>query len=136
MITNDDLSAIPMNRFGIKTIAVAPHLSLVEARAKFIKDPDWTWCDGKGKKFMHRMLRQKLLLEDAYFEEHIDQAINSNQRWNDFIDDCVIFAVLDEVITSNPMILLHPSCSVAINHPQMPPFNKKLTLVEGISSLN
>ena len=129
-------SAIPMDRFGIKTLAVTEHEVLIKAREKFLHDPDWTWCGGRGKKFMHQMLKKNLLIEDAYFEAHIDEAIDTNQRWQDFISDCVIFAVLDEVITKAPVQLLHPSCSENISHPKMPPFKAKLTLIDGIASLN
>jgi hypothetical protein len=129
-------SAIPMDRFGIRTLAVTQHESLVKAREKFLNDPDWTWCGGKGKKFMHKMLKKNLLDEDAYFDAHIDEAVDTNQRWNDFIDDCIIFAVLDEVITNNPVQLLHPSCAEKVSHPKMPPLKLRLSVVEGIPSLN
>jgi len=129
-------SAIPMERFGIQTLVLTRHQQLIGIREAFLNDPDWSWCGGKGKKFMHRMLKKDLLFEDAYFEAHIDEAVESNQRWVDFMDDCVIFAVLDEVITSNPVQLLHPSCVENISHPEMPPFKQKLTLIEGIGILN
>jgi hypothetical protein len=129
-------SAIPMERFGIQTLVLTRHQQLIGIREAFLNDPDWSWCGGKGKQFMHQMLKKTLLVEDAYFETHIDEAIDSNQRWVDFMDDCVIFAVLDEVITSNPLLLLHPSCFDNISHPKMPPSNVKPSLIEGISALN
>lgn len=129
-------SAIPVERFGIQTLVLTQHQQLNEMREAFLNDPDWSWCGGKGKQFMHRMLKKTLLLEDAYFEAHIDEAINSNQRWLDFMDDCVIFAVLDEVVTNNPLLLLHPSCYDSVSHPKMPPLKIKPSLIEGIEILN
>ena len=129
-------SAIPMDRFGIKTLAITQHEFLLKAREKFLNDPDWTWCGGRGKKFMHQMLKNNLLVEDAYFETHIDEAVNTNQRWNDFINDCVIFSALDEVVTSNPVLLLHPSCIDNIGHHKIPPLNIKPSLIEGIEILH
>lgn len=129
-------SLVPMERFGIKTVVLTQHESLDEIRDKFENDPDWTWCGGHGKKFMHQMLKKSLLAEDAYFDAHIDQAVNSNQRWSDFMDDCVLYAVLDSVINEAPMMLIHPSCVDNIRHPEMPPFTIKPTLIDGIEILH
>ena len=129
-------SAIPMDRFGIKTLVLTQHQQLIDIRKAFINDPDWSWCGGRGKRFMHQMLKKDLMAEDAYFEAHIDEAIESNPRWVNFMDDCVIFAVLDEVITSNPLLLLHPSCIDNVSHPKMPPVDIKPSLIEGIEILH
>jgi len=129
-------SAIPMSRFGIQTLVLTQHQQLIDIREAFLNDPDWSWCDGKGKQFMHQMLKKDLMAEDAYFETNIDEAIESNQRWVDFMNDCVIFAVLDEVITSNPLLLLHPSCVDNVSYPKMPALNIKPSLIDDIGVLN
>lgn len=129
-------SAIPMNRFGINSIVMTEHKNLEETRKKFLHDPDWSWCDGRGKKYLHSLLKQNLLSEDAYFESHIYEALQTNQRWVDFMTDCMIFAVLDEVLTENPLVLLHPSCVGRSQHPKMPPLKVKATVIDGISILN
>ena len=129
-------SAIPMSRFGIQTLVLTQHQQLIDIREAFLNDPDWSWCDGKGKQFMHQMLKKDLMAEDAYFETNIDEAIVSNQRWVNFMNDCVIFAVLDEVITSNPLLLLHPSCVDNVSYPKMPALNIKPSLIDDIGVLN
>ena len=129
-------SAIPMSRFGIQTLVLTQHQQLIDIREAFLNDPDWSWCDGKGKQFMHQMLKKDLMAEDAYFETNIDEAIESNQRWVDFMNDCVIFAVLDEVITSNPLLLLQPSCIDNVSYPKMPALNIKPSLIDDIGVLN
>jgi len=129
-------SAIPMSRFGIQTLVLTQHQQLIDIREAFLNDPDWSWCDGKGKQFMHQMLKKDLMAEDAYFETNIDEAIESNQRWVDFMNDCVIFAVLDEVLTSNPLLLLHPSCIDNVSYPKMPALNIKPSLIDDIGVLN
>jgi hypothetical protein len=133
---NEIQSAINMHRFGINTLVMTQHKILVEIREKFLNDPDWSWCHGRGKKYLHGMLHKKLLAEDAYFESNIDEAVNTNQRWNDFMDDCAIFAVLDEVITQNPLLLLHPSCVENFQHPKMPPLKVKATIIDSIASIH
>ena len=109
-------SAIPMDRFGINTLAITQHEFLIEAREKFLNDPDWTWCEGRGKKYMHQILKENLLAEEAYFEAHIEEAIEGNQRWMNFIDDCVIYAVLDEVIKDDFLLLSFSSSINNVSH--------------------
>lgn len=129
-------SAIPMDRFGIQTLVLTQHEQLIDLREEFINYPDWIWCEGRGKRFMHQMLKKNLLAEDAYFEAYTEEAIESNQRWINFMDDCVIFAVLDEVITSNPLLLLHPSCFENIGHQKIQSSKVKPSLIDGIGILN
>jgi hypothetical protein len=129
-------SAIPMDRFGIQTLVLTQHEQLIDLRKEFINSPDWIWCEGRGKRFMHQMLKKNLLAEDAYFEAHTEEAIESNQRWMNFMDDCVIFAVLDEVITSNPLLLLHPSCFENVGHQKIQSFKVNPSLIDGIDILN
>jgi hypothetical protein len=99
----------------------------------FKEDPDSAWCDGLGKKYMYLMLKQNLLAEDAYFESHIDEAVTSNERWMNFMDDCAIYAVLNEVLTGEPIKLVHPSCFDDIGHPDMKKLNQHPTLIQGIN---
>ncbi len=74
----DIYSAIPMDRFGINTVVLTRHKELIDIREVFMNDPDWAWCEGKGKRFMHQMLKKDLVAEDAYFEANIDEAIDTN----------------------------------------------------------
>lgn len=135
-MSNDIYSAVYMAPHGISTLAIVPHQHLEDLRKSFISEPDSVWCNGRGKNYMHAMLKRDLLVEDAYFEAHIEEAVSTNSRWDDFLQDCAIFAVLDEVLTGNPLLLLHPSCMKNIQHPDMPPIKQKLSLIDGIGIIN
>jgi hypothetical protein len=78
IMKQDIYSAIPMDRFGINTVVLTRHKELIDIREVFMNDPDWAWCEGKGKRFMHQMLKKDLVAEDAYFEANIDEAIDTN----------------------------------------------------------
>ena len=127
-------SAIPMDRFGIKTLALTPHRKIEDIRDKFIHSPDNSWFSGCGKKVMHKFLKSSLLDEDAYFNEHLDEAISTNQRWTNFIDDCVIFAVLDMIVNQGQLILLHPSSYEEYSFANKISSDVKPELVYGIES--
>jgi len=125
-----------MGQFGIKATVMTPHETLEYLRDKLESDPDKSWCDGRGKKFMHSKLKQALIKEDAYFDAHLEEAVSTNQRWIDFMDDCAIFAVLSSVLSGNPLGLLHPSCFGSQMFSNKLDVNKKPSLVHGIPVLN
>lgn len=126
-------SAVLMDCLKIKTVVLTNHDDLLYMHKCFKEDPDSAWCDGLGKKYMYLMLKQNLLAEDAYFESHIDEAVTSNERWMNFMDDCAIYAVLNEVLTGEPIKLVHPSCFDDIGHPDMKKLNQHPTLIQGIN---
>lgn len=101
-------SAVPMHRFGINTVVLTEHKGLEAIRKRFKRAPDTAWAGGKGKTYMYQQLLSNLLAEDRYFDANPQQAVSSNPRWNDFMDDCVILAVLDAVLNGAPMELMHP----------------------------
>lgn len=132
---NNDItySAVLMDCLNIKTMVLASHDYLVYMHKCFKEDPDSVWCDGLGKKYLHLMLKDNLLAEDAYFENHIEEAVVTNQRWVNFMDDCAIYAVLNEVMTGEPIKLLHPSCFDNFGHPDMKKVERRPMLIEGIA---
>lgn len=103
------LSAVSMTQYGINMCVLTEHNGLEQARIDFETKPDSIWMGGKGKEFLHKVLKERLLKEDAYFTKHPKQADVRNQRWSDFCDDCVNFAVLASVLYGTPVHLVHPS---------------------------
>ena len=103
------LSAVSMFQYGIKTVVLTEHKNLEEIEKMFLAEDDSKWMGGKGKKFLHGWLKVNLLKEDKYFTKHTDEADVNNQRWSNFCDDCVNFAVLTSVLYKTPVHLVHPS---------------------------
>jgi hypothetical protein len=102
-------SAVDMNRYGINTVVLTEHEGLEAMYKRFESTPDASWGEGKGKAYMFQQLLSRLQAEDRYFDANPKQAVASNPRWRDFMDDCVILAVLGAVVHDMPLVLMHPT---------------------------
>ncbi len=101
-------SAIDMSRYGIGTVVLTEHDGLDRMMLEFATKPDEIWCDGRGKKYLHKMLRKQLLKEDKYFDKNPVAIQRNSKRWLNFLDDCVVFATLNAFLFDQPVFLVHP----------------------------
>jgi hypothetical protein len=103
-------SAISMAELGIDSVVLTPHENLEKILVEFNNEPDFIWAGGKGKKFLYESLYETLKHEDSVFTATPSITKENPKRWVNFMDDCVIFAVLHSVLTDQPIKLIHPSC--------------------------
>lgn len=103
-----NLVAISMNQYGVKTIVNTQLETLEETIKDFDSGNDAEYFGGKGRKALYEYLLNWLRFEDAYFDSHTWKAVRGNKRWENFMDDCVIFAALDAVLLKRPIHLVHP----------------------------
>ena len=101
-------SAIDMSRYGIGTVVLTEHDGLDRMMLEFATKPDDIWCEGRGKKYLHKMLRKQLLKEDKYFDKNPKAIQRNSERWINFLDDCVLFATLNAFLFDEPVFLVHP----------------------------
>lgn len=101
-------SAIDMSRYGIGTVVLTEHDGIDRMMLEFATKPDDIWCEGRGKKYLHKMLRKQLLKEDKYFDKNPKAIQRNSERWINFLDDCVIYAILSSYIFDEPIYLVHP----------------------------
>jgi len=101
-------SAVVMRRYGINTVVLTDHSELEATVELFSTTPDTEWFEGKGKAYMYKELLARLQAEDRYFEAYTQQAVSSNPRWRNFLDDCVILAALGAILYGSPIELIHP----------------------------
>lgn len=106
--TKKPKSAVDMSRYGIGTVVLTEHEGLDEMMREYATTPDEIWCEGRGKKYLHKMLRKKLLKEDKYFDKNPKAIQRNSERWENFMDDCVIYATLNSFLFDQPVYLLHP----------------------------
>lgn len=104
------MSAVPMQWLGINTVVLTQQERLERLRQEYLCKPDHVWMNGRGKRYMRDQLAATLKAEDEYFDRNLPLAVEGNQHWDDFIDNCVIYAVLCSVLDDKPLVLLHPSC--------------------------
>jgi len=127
-------SAVPMHALGISVVVLTEHKRLEETRSEFLQKPDSIWMGGRGKNHMRNYLDVALRAQDKYFDQNPLEAVSENQRWNDFLDDCVIYAVLCSVLDDEPLALLHPSVwnEQYAGRPSLRNASAKATLIPGV----
>ena len=101
------MSAVDMTTYGIGTVVLTEHEGLDRMMREYATTPDEIWCDGRGKKYLHKMLRKHLLKEDEYFNKNPKAIQRNSERWANFMDDCVIFATLNAFLFDQPVYLVH-----------------------------
>jgi hypothetical protein len=101
-------SAIDMSRYGIGVVVLTEHESLEKMMRDYAFKPDKIWCDGLGKKHLHKMLQKQLSKEDKYFDKNKNEINRNSQRWTNFMDNCVIYATLSSYLFDEPLYLIHP----------------------------
>ena len=89
------------------------------------------------KLYVFEQVKALLLKEDAYFNEHLDEAVSTNKRWSKFCDDCIELATLDQYLFGNPICLLHPDSYMKgmIGNPLDPEWMEGPDLISGIPVL-
>ncbi len=106
--TNKAMSAVDMSTYGIGTVVLTEHEGLEKMMREYATQPDEIWCDGRGKKYLHKVLRKQLLKEDQYFDKNPNAIQRNSERWENFMDDCVLFATLNAFLFGQPVFLVHP----------------------------
>ena len=84
--TNKAMSAVDMSTYGIGTVVLTEHEGLDRMMREYATMPDQIWCDGRGKKYLHKMLRKQLLKEDKYFDKNPKAIQRNSERWAIFMD--------------------------------------------------
>lgn len=99
---------VDMNQYGIETVVVANFDELESIRHRFNTSPDNTFFNGEGKAAMYEWLLGSVRDEDTYFNKHLELVSSSNERWLNFLADCLILAVLCTCLHGTPIQLIHP----------------------------
>jgi hypothetical protein len=135
--TEKQYSALSMAQYGISAVILTEHENFEKQITNFEIKPDAVWCNGRGKKYLHNLLKKNLKSEDCFFSKNTHLMTTKNQRWTDFCDDCVIFATLSSYLFDTPIHFIHPSVyeeflggSINIAPPQRP------SVIDGIANLH
>ena len=91
---------ISMLPFGINTVVGATQAKIDMYFNKFATEPDHLFGAGAGKKLFLQQLKQELIQLDKFFEKSLMNGVMHKQRWFDFMEDCVILAVLDSYMNN------------------------------------
>ena len=104
---NTAMSVLYMGNYGIKTAVLTSHEKFDLYISGYEEDGLNQWPELR-KQYVFERVKALLLKEDAYFNQHLDQAVSGNKRWDEFCDDCIELATLDQYFFGKPIFLLHP----------------------------
>jgi len=105
--TEKVVRAVDMSQYGIvDTVVLTEHCVFNEMKREYAIEPDTVWCNGLGKKYLHKMLRKHLLKEGKFFNNNLQLAQRNSVRWIDFCHKCVIFVTLNSYLYQQPIYLL------------------------------
>ena len=136
-LTNKVMSAVDMRIYGIDTVVLTEHEELERMMREYASKPDEIWCDGRGKKYLHKFLRKKLVKENRHFDKNPKEIQRNSKRWANYMDDCVIFATLNAFLFDQPVYLVHPQSysNLIAEAPVNATAGELPTLIEDICSL-
>lgn len=104
---HEAVSAIAMTVHGINAYALSTQTELESIRRTLLTLPDSAWGEGLGKQHLQQQLHVQLKKENEYFLNNPRQVNYDSERWTEFMDDCIFYAVLHSVVTGAPIILVH-----------------------------
>jgi hypothetical protein len=108
--------AISMGELGIATVVLTSKEDIEATMHEFTVSPDYVWCNGRGKRYLYKSLKEELQGLDKHFNSNPAYVTAMNQKWTDFCDDCVVLYVLDALLFNKPFLLIHPESYVANIH--------------------
>ena len=99
------IKIIAMQSYGINTSVETTEERINWYLNEYATQPDMRF-GGVGKKKLMKYTYECLLREDRYFSKHIQAALIEHQRWQDFLEDCIIYATLNYFLNGVPLQLL------------------------------
>ena len=103
-----DQIAINMCTYGIKTFVQTSKERIEFLLNSYSTEPDKKFGGGIGKSRLMESMWQCINHEDRYFSLHLAAGHPEPQRWQDFLDDCVVYATLYSFFDDKPLLLLEP----------------------------
>ncbi|MEI6834924.1 MAG: hypothetical protein WCL28_13120 [bacterium] len=96
---------IDMTYYGITTVVGATQEKIDWYMNAYATQPDKRFGDGVGKKKLMIYTLKCIKHEDRYFNQSPVLPALEQQRWLDFLEDCIIFATLHSFFNKVPVPL-------------------------------
>jgi alpha-D-ribose 1-methylphosphonate 5-phosphate C-P lyase len=111
-ITHKETTAINMLPYGIEVLAVCTESKIDYYMNEYRTQPDKKFGAGRGKRLLQNEILRRIISEDIYFTRHPAAQLFENNRWNEFIEDCIIYATLtnylDGIVIDMQKLSPHP----------------------------
>ena len=98
---------IDMSKYGLTTV-VGTYKSRLDWYAnEYATQPDRKFGGGAGKKVLMEHTYREILMQDKYFNNSSSMASpNAYVHWQNFLEDCIIYATLEAHFSGNPVPLV------------------------------
>lgn len=96
---------IDMNYYGVTTLVGATQEKIDRYMNEYATQPDKSFGGGVGKKKLMKYMLQCIEQEDHYFNQSPILPALEQQRWLDFLEDCVIYSTLHSFLNKVPVPL-------------------------------
>ncbi len=105
----NDTVVINMTQYGINTLVETTEKKINFYLNEYKTQPDKRFGGGVGKKALMAFTFEAIQKEDIFFSENLNAAMTMPQRWDDFLEDCIIYATLHSHFNNTaPMTILEP----------------------------
>jgi hypothetical protein len=105
----NDTIVINMTQYGINTFVETTEKKINFYLNEYKTQPDKRFGGGVGKKALMAFTLESIQKEDIFFSKNLNAAITMPQRWDDFLEDCIIYATLHSYFNNIvPSTLLEP----------------------------
>ena len=98
--------AISMTGYGLATIVQTSQEKIDWYMNEFATQPDKKFGGGIGKDALLEYLGHSLMTEDDFFNELGFNQLEYPGRWQDYLDDCVVFACLHSYLNGIDLPIL------------------------------
>jgi hypothetical protein len=103
---NPSTVTIDMMAHGIKTLVTTTQEKIDFYMDDYKNLPDASFASGRGKMALKNHIHQGILVVDAYFDCTPDAIKYQPKLWNDFLEDCIVFATLHAHLSGEPLPLV------------------------------
>lgn len=98
--------AIDMTGYGLAVIVQTTREQILSCVHEFATQPDEKFGGGRGKDALLEYLGHSLMMEDDFFHESGFHQLEYPRRWQDYIDDCLVFACLHSYLNGIDLPIL------------------------------
>lgn len=99
---------INMAIHGIKTLVATTQEKIDFYLDDYKSAPDKAFANGRGKMALKKIILPNIVAVDRYFDRNPSEISNQPQLWDDFLEDCIVYATLHSYLSGHPLPLVNP----------------------------
>ena len=97
-----------MRQYGLEMVILTEHENMDHLLLAINEDLKNGIITKIQLKKLHKKQIKILRIEDRYFSLNPEAVKFEFSRWSEFMDNCILFSVVDFILTKRPIYLVHP----------------------------